>query len=92
MNMRDIEKIMVEILLRRSEIDFCEKPELQNEKLLGNKILMPARELLHVYFDVEAAFGITIPDEDIVSGRFDTFRHITEIVEKQRQLQPVTAK
>ena len=80
---REINEKLTEILIRRSGIDFSEKTELKNEKLLGMKIGLPARELLHIYFDIERIFNIGIPEEEIVAGNFDTFEHISEIVERQ---------
>jgi acyl carrier protein len=51
-------------------------------KLLG-KSGIPARELLHVYFDVKRTFEITIPEDDVANGRFDTFSHIADIITEQ---------
>jgi peptide maturation system acyl carrier-related protein len=78
----NIQKTLVKILEKRSGINFSEHAELCDTKLLGTVIGLPARELLHIYFDIEQQFGITISEEDIVSGKFDTFKHISEIVRK----------
>ena len=80
----EIEKKMTGIFVERFSMDFSHKPEIKEMKLLG-KSGIPARELLHVYFDIKRIFGISIPEADIVEGRFDTFEHITEIVYKQLQ-------
>jgi len=52
-------------------------------KLLSKTLGIPAREMLHVYFDVKQVFRITIPEVDIAEGRFDTFSHIVDIIEEQ---------
>jgi len=58
---------------------------LKATKLLGKSLGIPARELLHVYFDVKNTFGISIPEDAIAEGRFDTFAHIADIVEEQQK-------
>jgi len=68
--------------MTRFSINFKENPEMKDFKLL-RKSVIPARELLHVYFDVKNIFNISIPEESIMSGRFDTFTHISDIVCEQ---------
>ena len=75
----EIEKKLAEIFMQRFAGDFAEKPEMQHMKLLG-KSGIPARELLHVYFDVQHVFSISIPEKDVAEGRFDTFDHIVDII------------
>lgn len=78
----EIEKKLSGICLKRFSIDFLHKPELKKMRFLS-KADIPARELLHVYFDVKNTFGISIPEKDIVEGRFDTFEHIVDIIIEQ---------
>jgi len=70
--------------MKRFLLDFSHNQEMKEEKILG-KSGIPARELLHVYFDVKETFNISIPEEDIANGNFDTFAHIADIIEKQLQ-------
>lgn len=82
MHRLEIEKNLAVIFMRRFSIDFLHQPDMKEMKLLS-KSGIPARELLHVYFDVKNIFGIQIPEDDVVKGRFDTFEHITDIIEEQ---------
>ncbi len=83
MNGNNIQMTVAKILEKRSGINFIEHPELQDKKILGSQIGMPARELLHIYFDIEHEFEIKISERDIVSGNFDTLNHIIEIVKNE---------
>ncbi len=79
----EIKVKLTEILNKRSGADFGKDESFYTEKLLGNRLGMPARELLHIYFDVEKAFGIKIPEQEIADENFDTAEHIAEIIERQ---------
>ena len=83
MERNETEQMLARIMKKRSGVDFMEEKLLQDEKLLGRKIRMTARELLYVYFDIENAFGIKIPEIDIADGNFDTFSNILQIVTEQ---------
>ena len=78
----EIEKCLANIFIKRFSLDFLLNTEMKKQKLLG-KSGIPARELLHVYFDVKSVFGISIPEDDVTKGRFDTFTHIVDIIEEQ---------
>ena len=82
MNRYEIEEKMSSIFMKRFSMSFLSNPEMKEMKLLG-KSGIPARELLHVYFDVKRDFGISIPEEDVAEGRFDTYTHIVDIIAKQ---------
>ena len=82
MSREHIEKMLSDIFIKRFSIDYLENADKQQMKLLG-KSGIPARELLHVYFDVKTNFGISIPEDDIADGRFDTFEHIVDIICEQ---------
>jgi len=79
MQRSEIEKRLAELFIERYSVDFSQNSEM---KLLS-KSGIPARELLHIYFDVKGVFDISIPEEDILKGRFDTFEHIVDIVCEQ---------
>jgi len=78
----DIEKTLAGIFMKRFSMNFLQEPEMKEMKLLG-KSSITARELLHVYFDVKNIFGISIPEDDVAEGRFDTFTHIMDIIWEQ---------
>lgn len=54
-----------------------------NKSLLGSMFGMMSAYLLYLFFDIEKEFGITIPEEDIVAGKFSTFNNIVEIITSQ---------
>lgn len=74
--MKEIENALKDIFIKRTGINFAEKPEWRTELLFGPTIGMPARELVYVYFDIESVFRVTIPSEFIIANRFDTYDHI----------------
>ena len=78
----EIEKKLSDIFMKRFTMNFLQRPEMKEIKLLG-KSGIPARELLHVYFDVKSIFGISIPEDAVAQGRFDTFAHIADIIGEQ---------
>ena len=82
MHRYEIEKSLADLFMKRYSIDFLRNPEMKEMKLLGS-IGLPARELLHVYFDVKNNMGISIPEDDVERGRFDTFNHIVAIISEQ---------
>lgn len=57
--------------------------EALDEELLGWKLRLRAGDMLYVFFDVEREFDIVIPEEDIASGRFNTFNNIADIIGRQ---------
>ena len=78
----DIEQLLQQITPKRSGKD-ASGPRLRDEKLLGPKVGMPARELLYVYFDIRQQMGIRISEYDIIEGRFDTFNNILDLIIKE---------
>ena len=79
---QEVEKELADIFKKRFMMDFLRNPEKKEMKLLS-KSGIPARELLHVYFDVKGIFNISIPEDDVANGRFDTFIHIVDIICEQ---------
>jgi len=74
------------IFTQRFNID-VEQQEgtLLDKHLLGGDIRLNARDLIYLYFDIEKEFGITLPEEDIAEGKFNTFNNIVEIIYNQLQ-------
>ncbi len=60
-----------------------EENEYLDQNLFGNNFKLAPRDLVHLFFTIEKEFSITIPQEDIVEGKFNTFNNIVQIVEKQ---------
>ncbi|QNU66432.1 hypothetical protein EHE19_016435 [Ruminiclostridium herbifermentans] len=69
-------ELVNEIFKKRINIDFEENKELQREKLLGNKIGCPVRELVLILYDLEQCFGAERWRDSIINNRFDTYENI----------------
>ena len=79
-----IEQVLMGIFKQRFNIDFTKwDKDYYSKNLLGEEIQLSARDLLYVYFDVKSQFNITIPQEDIVKGKFATFEGILKIILSQ---------
>ncbi len=72
---------MGDILFDICNVDIKSNIELRNEKLLGNKINMNARDLVVLLYTLEEKLDIHIKREDIVNGNFDTFDHIMKLID-----------
>ena len=69
------------IFKQRFEMDLGDyNEEALDKELLGYEFNMQPRDLLYLFFDIEKEFGITIPQEDIAEGRFNTFNNIAVII------------
>ncbi|MBW9159136.1 peptide maturation system acyl carrier-related protein [Clostridium tagluense] len=79
-NMINIENILIEIFLKRADINFQDNYQLKKENLFGSKINIPVRELVLALFDVQEKFSISISSEILLSGKFNTFNNINNIV------------
>jgi acyl carrier protein len=82
--MNKIMDVLLRIFKDRFDLDLsgsCE--EIQNEHLLGSKIGLGAGDLLYLYFDIEKEFGIQIPQEHIVSGKFSSLSNISQMIHEQ---------
>lgn len=62
----DINKKLDEILLKRTGINFEDHSELKRKNFLGKELKIPARELVMICFDIERAFSIQIPEDEIL--------------------------
>lgn len=77
----NIEKKLEDIFLNRFQLNFKElENSAKNDPLLGSKINLAPRDLLYVFVDIEEEFNITIPEDCIVEGKFDTFYNILDII------------
>lgn len=57
--------------------------DLSHHHLLGEKWRISPRSLAYLVMRLEKEFGITVPQADIVSGRFTTFNKLVEIIHEQ---------
>lgn len=77
---KETEHALENILLEKWNIDMKSDEKLRDEKLLGDKVNMKARDLVVLLYMLEEELDIHISTEDIVGGRFDTFHHIQELI------------
>ena len=71
--------IVKKIFNKRFNINLDEKDNTQlNKSLLGK---LEARDLLYIYFDIEREFGISISEEVIEEGNFDSVNNIISAIE-----------
>ncbi len=86
-----IKEGLLKIFNQRFNIDFTKwDKDYYSKNLLGEEIQLSARDLLYIFFDVKNRFNITIPQEEIASGKFITFGGIYEIVESQVKLKNIS--
>jgi peptide maturation system acyl carrier-related protein len=86
-----MEKLLA-IFKARFERDLSEYcPEIQNEHLLGSKIGMEPRHLIYLFFDIEREFGVTIPQEQIISGEFSNLSNIARMIQHQLEVARISA-
>lgn len=60
-------------------------PDCMEGNLLTHPFDLKARDLICLLYAVEEEFGIAVPGEDVLGGRFDTLNHIMEIINEQLQ-------
>ena len=82
LDFHDIESHLALILQKRAHIDFRVRINLRDEKLLGEKIGMSARDLLLVLYDIEREFDMKVSDQYIIDGYFDTYNHVAGIIKE----------
>ena len=82
--MNQVESDLLRIIKSRFNIDFKDLGrEYFCKDLLDREIGLAARDLLYIYFDIIKEFNITIPEEDILQGKFSTINGLIDIVVKQ---------
>jgi peptide maturation system acyl carrier-related protein len=80
----EINSTLKEIFQKRFGIDLNTINEEHDAKnLLGKEWGFASRDLIYLYFDVEKAFGITIPQADIIDGKFSSISNIVGIISHQ---------
>ncbi|WP_313563152.1 peptide maturation system acyl carrier-related protein [Ruminiclostridium cellobioparum] len=81
---RDVYFRLKIIFKERFNIDVDQKEStFFDRNLLYKEIGLEARDLLYLFFDIEKEYNITIPEEVIVDGKFNTFNKIVEIIHNQ---------
>ena len=65
------------IVIERNDNDYLDI------ELIGKDYNLAARDLVFLFFNIEKEFGIYIPEEEVVAGRFNTFNNIAEIITNQ---------
>lgn len=75
-----VEEILGDILLDMWHIDMRGDTGLREEKLLGSRINMAARDLVVLLYSIEERLNIHFDTKGIIEGKFDTFEHIIELM------------
>ncbi|MCX7921763.1 MAG: peptide maturation system acyl carrier-related protein [Clostridia bacterium] len=77
----DVNSKLKDVFKNRFDLDIAALgEEALDRELLGAEIRFAPRDLLYLFFDIEKNFDITIPQEAIISGKFNTFNNIVEII------------
>jgi peptide maturation system acyl carrier-related protein len=56
---------------------------LADSHLLGKEINLAPRDLLYLFLDIEKEFAITIPEQEVISGNFNSFDNIAAIIHQR---------
>lgn len=73
-----------EIFKARLKLDLDSSGEnISDGYLLGQEIHLAPRDLLYLLLDIEKEFAVTIPEQEIVAGKFNSFNNIVEIIGRQ---------
>lgn len=65
---------------------FKENEILKNKNFFGKDIKMFPSDVLNLFFDIEKCFNITIPEDSIISGKFNSFNNVLEIIMSELEL------
>lgn len=83
-NNNDIDSKLKDIFMNRFNINLCNTDvEELDANLLGKEFNLQPRDLLYLYCDIENIFGITIPQQEVAVGKFNTYNNIYEIIYNQ---------
>lgn len=74
------ENVLGDILFDLWHIDMRGDSELREQKLLGSRINMAARDLLVLLCAIEERLNIQLDTQSLLDGKFDTFEHIIELM------------
>ena len=75
-----VENVLADILFDLWHIDMRGDTGLREEKLLGSRIDMAARDLLVLLCAIEERLNIQLDTKNLIDGKFDTFEHIIELM------------
>jgi peptide maturation system acyl carrier-related protein len=56
---------------------------LSDSHLLSKEINLAPRDLLYLFSDIEKEFAITIPEQEVVAGNFNSFNNIVTIIHQR---------
>lgn len=79
--MKEIEEKINKIFKTDTGIDFQKDTHLKDKKLMGTELNIPPRTLVHIYYKMRKA-NLNVSKDKILEGRFDTFRHVCEVITK----------
>jgi peptide maturation system acyl carrier-related protein len=72
---------LMEIFNKVTGLNFaCMEESAKDFNLLGRNLKIRSCDLLNLFFEIEKSFGISIPQEDILEDRFNTFNNISKVV------------
>lgn len=74
------EDVLEDILFDLWHIEMRGDTGLRQEKLLGSRINMEARDLVVLLCAIEEKLNIKLDTKSLIDGRFDTFEHIIELM------------
>ena len=83
MGINEIIQILIDLLKEKSLINIEINKSMFDKKLLGQPFCLGARELVCLYLEVENKFNITLPQNEIVMGKFGTLNSIANIVSNE---------
>lgn len=75
-----VEEVLGDILFDMWHIDMRGDTGLREEKLLGSRINMAARDLVVLLYSIEEKLNIQLDVKSLIEGKFDTFEHIIELM------------
>lgn len=77
---RNVDYELEEIFFKRLKIELKKENGWKDENIFGSMIHLPVNEAVLLYIDITKKFCICLPEERIISGEFDTYNHIKNII------------
>ena len=78
--MEKLERQINDLFIKYAQLDFLDKPELLDQKLMGRKIKMSPRTLTYIYMQIKYNICNDINKDRVIKGEFDTFDHVCDVV------------
>jgi peptide maturation system acyl carrier-related protein len=79
--LEDIRNRLNNIFKTRFNLDLVNSGEsIPGGHLLGKEVRLAPRDLVYLFLDIEKEFAITIPEQEVVAGKFSSFNNIIEII------------